>query len=284
MPNQEHTLYPAKNKSQPPKRRITIIIILLMVVAGMAVLWADNIFTPTNTATVVQNTTNTIADKSYNSQDTGILAPIINLFTTTDNKPVVNSTLLGTAEEGSVSIEGPIGNQSSNVTIAYIIGQHPRESDSHQAIEGALINQSESLHYKYYIYKINVTKDPTDFTKGRMNGQLLAQQFVVPDVQSKHYRLVCDVHSSNGFYYQDPYIFTPGSSDTVSKEIANNIVKANSWLYYYEPPEYSSPKYCTEPIVQNGTPAVIFEAHGQPGIGLSDQINQLVKSIDNLKS
>ena len=87
MPNQEHTLYPAKNKSQPPKRRITIIIILLMVVAGMAVLWADNIFTPTNTATVVQNTTNTIADKSYNSQDTGILAPIINLFTTTVNKP-----------------------------------------------------------------------------------------------------------------------------------------------------------------------------------------------------
>ena len=190
---------------------------------------------------------------------------------------------LGSNSLGYVTLEGPFGNESSQVTVAYIIGQHPRESQAHEALESYIREHANSLNYKYYIYKVHVTENPNDFSQGRMNGQLLAQEFIVPDVNYRHFHLIVDIHSSNAFYYPEPYLFTPGSGGT-SLSYAQKIVNANNdWLAYYEPPEYTSPKYSTQPIKDNGTPALVFEAYGEPGLSVEQQITKLVETIDKLK-
>ena len=190
---------------------------------------------------------------------------------------------LGSNSLGYVTLEGPYGNESSQVTVAYIIGQHPRESQAHDALESYIKEHSNTLNYKYYIYKVHVTENQNDFSQGRMNGQLLAQEFIIPDVNNRNFHLVIDIHSSNAFSYPEPYLFTPGSGGT-SLSYAQKIVSQNNeWLAYYEPPEYTSPKYSTQPIKDNGTPAIVFEAYGEPGLSVEQQIAKLVETVDKLK-
>lgn len=74
------------------------------------------------------------------------------------------------------------GNQNSGDTIAIIIGVHPREYQFHEAIAAALRDKSGSLSKKYVLYRAHVTKNARHYSKGRMNGQLIANKFVVPDV------------------------------------------------------------------------------------------------------
>ena len=183
---------------------------------------------------------------------------------------------------GTVTVEGPYGNNESSVKVAYIIGQHPRETNAHDAIYNALLNSSDNLTYSYYVYRINVTAESDNFEESRMNGQLLAQDYVVNDVVDKGYNLAIDIHSSNGGYVQDPYIFAPISTNTVAYEAANNISEAISYIIYYEPASYSSPQYSTIPISNGGVPAIVFEMRGNPDHSLEVEANQFIHAVENL--
>ena len=115
-----------------------------------------------------------------------------------------------------------------------------------------------------------------------MNGQLLAQDYVVKDALKNGYDLVIDIHASNGGYVQDPYIFAPVSNDTVAYEAANNVTKAISYVIYYEPASYSSPQYSTIPIDEGGIPAIVFEMRGNPDHSLETEANQFIHIVDKL--
>ncbi len=117
--------------------------------------------------------------------------------------------VLGANDLGKVTVEGPYGNINSPIKIAFIIGVHPLESNSHKAMEEQVKSKNKTLNYCYYIYKINVTKDPSNYDKGRMNGQLLANQFVVPDIIKQNYTLVADIHSNEGNYKEKWFVFAP---------------------------------------------------------------------------
>ena len=190
--------------------------------------------------------------------------------------------IIGNNSIGTVTLEGPYGNAESPVKIAYILGQHPRESNAHNAIYTSLLNSSKNLNYSYYVYWINVTNDTQDFEESRMNGQLLAQDFVVNDVVDNGYNLAIDIHSSNGGYVQDPYIFAPVSTNTIAYESANNISNAISYIIYYEPASYSSPQYSTIPIDNGGVPAIVFEMRGNPNHSLETEANQFIQAVDEL--
>ena len=71
------------------------------------------------------------------------------------------TTPLGNNSLGNVHKEGPYGNTKSNVSIAYILGVHPRENGAHRLMEQAFKENADSLNCSYYIYKINVTESPT---------------------------------------------------------------------------------------------------------------------------
>lgn len=190
--------------------------------------------------------------------------------------------LIGNNSLGTVTVEGPYGNSESPIKVAYILGQHPRESNAHDAIYNTLLNSSDYLNYSYYVYRINVSAESDDFEESRMNGQLLAQDFVVNDVVDNGYNLAIDIHSSNGGYVQDPYIFAPISTNTVAYESANNISEAIPYVIYYEPASYSSPQYSTIPISDGGVPAIVFEMRGNPDHSLETEANQFIHAVDKL--
>ncbi|MCL2312664.1 MAG: adhesin, partial [Firmicutes bacterium] len=196
-----------------------------------------------------------------------------------------NTIDLGSNKKGTVKIIGPIGNENSNRKIAYIIGVHPLESTVHNSLYNSLISKSDSLNYCYYIYKIDVTDNPNNYDIGRLNGQLLANEFVVPDATSKQYDLVVDVHSNQGMkggnYEETNFIFAP-LNDINSKIFADEIISKIPPLVYYYPKSQSSPNYVTIPIMESGTPTIIYETYMYESIEITENyINKLITTIDN---
>lgn len=242
---------------------LILIIVLLIILMGLLVFILSTNVNNSNIITGENKTVNIIDN--------------VNGFETVD---------LGSNDMGSVDLIGPIGNKNSNTKIAYIIGVHPLESNVHNALFNSLISKSDSLNYCYYIYRINVTKAADDYGVGRMNGQLLAKEFVVGDVSSKDYNLVVDIHSNQGTkggsYEETNFIFAP-LNDPVSKTFADEIIAKIPPLVYYFPKSQTSPEYVTVPIIQSGTPAIIYETYKyEPNETTVDYINKLIDVIDNL--
>ncbi len=267
-----------KKSRKPSKKLLYFLIILIVILAEGFVLCYDY---ATNEESLLQDL----------SEDYPILnqvlkfipTDLINSFTadSTDSSDKSVKTI-GKNSIGTVTLEGPYGNANSSVKVAYILGQHPRESNAHDAIYDSLLNNSDYLNYSYYVYRINVTAESDDFEESRMNGQLLAQDYVVKDVLKNGYDLVIDIHASNGGYVQDPYIFAPVSNDTVAYEAANNVTQAINYVIYYEPASYSSPQYSTIPIDEGGIPAIVFEMRGNPDHSLETEANQFIHIVDKL--
>ena len=169
---------------------------------------------------------------------------------------------LGSNDNGTVYLYKSIGNASSNVRIAYIIGVHVTENAVHKALFDELTNKSSELNYCYDIYKINVVPigKPIDDIN-RMRGQLLGRDYVVPEAIKNNYSLVVDVHSNQGgAYVITNFAFAP-AQDNVSKAIATKIINDNPGLQEYFPASQTSPAYVTLPIQRSGTPTVLYETY-----------------------
>lgn len=267
-----------KKSRKPSKKLLYFLIILIVILAEGFVLCYDY---STNEDSLLQD-----LSENYpilNQVLKFIPTDLINSFTADSADSADKSVkTIGKNSIGTVTLEGPYGNANSSVKVAYILGQHPRESNAHDAIYDSLLNNSDYLNYSYYVYRINVTAESDDFEESRMNGQLLAQDYVVKDVLKNGYDLVIDIHASNGGYVQDPYIFAPVSNDTVAYDAANNVTKAINYVIYYEPASYSSPQYSTIPIGEGGIPAIVFEMRGNPDHSLETEANQFIHIVDKL--
>ena len=121
----------------------------------------------------------------------------------------VKNQILGTDKLGSVTLEGPYGNPDSTNKIAVIVGVHPFEFKSHNSFLKYQKIYDNSLNNSYYVYKVDVTQDKDDFNKNRMNGQLIAQKFAVPDITSKNYSFCVDVHGHRDQYALNNSIVAP---------------------------------------------------------------------------
>jgi hypothetical protein len=159
------------------------------------------------------------------------------------NSKEYDAILLGENELGSVHIHGPYGNDKSNIKIAYLIGMHPYESKSHRALFESINKLDKNLNYKYYIYNINVINEDSD-DEGRMDGQLLAQEFVAPHIINNDYDLFVDVHSNKGMisgtYEETNFVFAVGK-DEKSDDFVQKILSKMPELVYYFPSAQSSP-------------------------------------------
>ena len=207
-----------------------------------------------------------------------VASAISSLDTGTD----IETTHLGNNSLGSVEKIGPYGNANSPVKIAYILGVHPREKGSHEKLEKALLNKSSNLSYCYYIYKINVTKDTTDYDQSRINGQKLAREFAVPNIVNESYNLAVDVHYSNGAWGVASFVFTPNEKDNVSHTLCQDLVQHFTWLSYYTTEEATSPQYVTGPIENGGVPAIVYEAYTEDTNSTTlEHAKELIDYIDN---
>ena len=154
------------------------------------------------------------------------------------------------------------GNQNSNETIVIITGVHPRESGFHNATAAALKDKSQFLSKNYTLYKIHVTKSPMHFTIGRMNGQLIANKIVVPDVIKTKPKFVMDIHEDlwKDAGYKYPRFIYPISRDNETLNYLNNIIGKMPFLKMYSPGG-SSPLYVTKPISNAGIHAMVYETY-----------------------
>ena len=192
---------------------------------------------------------------------------------------------LGSNDNGTVYLYKSIGNTSSNVRIAYIIGVHVTENAVHKALFDELTNKSSELNYCYDIYKINVVPigKPIDDIN-RMRGQLLGRDYVVPEAIKNNYSLVVDVHSNQGgAYVITNFAFAP-AQDNVSKVIATKIINDNPGLQEYFPASQTSPAYVTLPIQRSGTPTILYETYKYEDYNnvTVPYVDLLIESVDTI--
>jgi hypothetical protein len=171
--------------------------------------------------------------------------------------------ILGSDELGSVTLEGPYGNPDSANKIAIIVGVHPFEFKSHNSFLKYLKQYNNSLNNSYYVYIVDVTQDKDDFDKSRMNGQLVAQKFAVPDITSKNYNFCVDVHGHRDQYVLKNSIVAPlndGESLAIAKEISKKTTGVGIMNYVPASDGHpTSPEYVSIPILKSGTPIIIYE-------------------------
>ena len=195
-----------------------------------------------------------------------------------------STEVLGSTSYGQVVKEGPYGNTSSNIKIAYIVGVHPLESQAHQAMVESITAHNSTLKYCYYIYRVNVTENADNYNIGRMNGQLLANKFVVPDIEKQKFQLVIDVHSNVGNWAKTRFLFAP-VNNSKAESIAMNIKNNLPWLTYYIPPDPTSPTYVTIPLINAGIPAIVYETyHNDSYETIKNHADEFLLTVDNLTS
>ena len=193
--------------------------------------------------------------------------------------------LLGRNDLGSVHLHGPFGDKDSKVKIAYVIGMHPLESKSHRALFEKLTSKTD-LRNCYYLYNINVNDDSSE-TEGRLEGQLLAQEFIRDDIIRKEYNLFLDIHSNRGpdgpgDYQITNFIFAPGFDDK-SSEYMNRIIDNMDEIVYYAPEFRSSPPYITEPTAEAGIPTLVYECYSSEDFELTCRLaERLIDVVDDL--
>ena len=216
---------------------------------------------------------------TYNSYSVGKTLEIYN------NETGFKRYNLGSNENGTVYLYKSIGNTSSKVRVAYIIGVHVTENAVHKALFDELTKKSGELNYCYDIYKINVTPigKPIDDIN-RMRGQLLGRDYVVPEAIKNNYSLVVDVHSNQGgAYVITNFAFAP-AQDNVSKAIATKIINDNPGLKEYFPASQTSPPYVTLPIQKSGTPTVLYETYKYEDYNnvTVPYVDLLIESVDTI--
>lgn len=188
---------------------------------------------------------------------------------------------------GSVHLHGPYGNRESKIKIAYNIGMHPLESKSHRALFETILSKSDELNYQYHIYNINVSGPLDEKTEGRMDGQLLAQEFVAPHIIDNDYDFFVDIHSNKGQrgpgkYEKTNFIFAPGF-DEKSSEYMNILLDRIKELCYYAPEYRTSPEYITIPVVNSGIPTIVYETFSYESMTKTYELaSLLVENVDEL--
>ena len=258
----------------------TLFILILVIILALAIIFLGYSISLGNNqddnGDMANGSDNLIINQSYPSE------PIPDAEIDTSG---VNSVLLGKNELGSAELLGPFGNPNSDIKIAYSIGMHPWESKVHKALFDTVLAKNDSLNYCYYIYKINVTNYNSE-DEGRMDGQLLAQEFLAPHIINGSYDLFLDIHSNagtiGGTYKETNFVFAVGR-DEKSEVFVQRILDKIPELVYYFPQAQSSPPYITLPVEQSGTPTVNYETYSYEDINVTyDLVNKLVDTVDNL--
>jgi len=183
------------------------------------------------------------------------------LFITFAFTSAAHGVILGNRSYGYVE-KTFYGNNSSTDTIIVIIGVHPRESGVHEAVKYHITRRG--FRKRFVLYQVHVTRNAMSFSRGRMNGQLLARDFIVPDIKNENPMLVIDCHQNAyrraGYRYSR--FLDPISKKNSTRRYVNQIRRRMPFLRVYHPPVSSSPRYLTVPVASQGYSTVIYETNG----------------------
>lgn len=208
--------------------------------------------------------------------------------TTSDNSTAVTHELIANDSLGTVEVIKNIGNPNGK-KIAYVVGVHPLENDTHQTLLKLLPKQAD-LNYCYDIYVINVSMNYSlygelypDDEPGRAEGQDLAYEYVYPQIVNGSYVLAVDVHAHGGAYKYDTFVFCPVDG-TTGESYGRNVSANTQNVSYYNPYQTTSGPYLTIPLNENGVPSFYFEENSFYNQTTKDShMLELIHGVDNLK-
>ena len=170
----------------------------------------------------------------------------------------IGSNELGSVEKNTYNYYG------SNITIAIITGMHPRET---LAIEPEIASAklfALSHGVNMINYDVDVTKDPTDYTNSRNNGESLVHDYIVPDIiENTTADAVIISHSHIEGYGEGFYVATPAMDDA-SVYLGESIRDSGINFNYF--PSNSNGNYqsssaalVSAPLANAGFPTLVYE-------------------------
>jgi hypothetical protein len=221
-----------------------------------------------------------------------ILAGAANFIHQGEQKSVGNidkhATMIGNNSNGTV-YRVTCGNELSNNTAVLILGVHNLEGGIHNATYDTIMNftKENSLNNKYVVYYIKLNyKDNgmniSDYNTNRHMGELLANEFVVPDIENYNPYVIVDVHEMEDYWDLQKYVGVVDNKSSTTMDYANRIGKDLSYPAYTIKTG-TSPEWVSIPLAQKNHNVLVFEtAQNDTYHDKTVTAMDLLRSIDGL--
>lgn len=199
-----------------------------------------------------------------------------------------NTTVIGENSNGTV-YKITCGNNSSSDTAIVILGVHSLESGIHNATYEKIINysQEDELNRKFIVYFINLNfKDSgmntSDYDTNRHMGELLTNEYILPDIEKYDPYVVVDVHEMEDYWEHQRYVGVLDNESDLTMEYAHRI--GNNLSYpVLTVNAGTSPEWVTIPISEKGHITILFEtAQADSQSEKAVTAEDLVRTIDRL--
>ena len=221
-----------------------------------------------------------------------ILAGSANFIHQGEQKSVGNidkhATMIGNNSNGTV-YRVTCGNELSNNTAVLILGVHNLEGGIHNATYDTIMNftKENSLNNKYVVYYIKLNyKDSgmniSDYNTNRHMGELLANEFVVPDIENYNPYVIVDVHEMEDYWDLQKYVGVVDNKSSTTMDYANRIGKDLSYPAYTIKTG-TSPEWVSIPLAQKNHNVLVFEtAQNDTYHDKTVTAMDLLRSVDGL--
>ena len=199
-----------------------------------------------------------------------------------------NTTVIGENSNGTV-YKITCGNNSSSDTAIVILGVHSLESGIHNATYEKIIkfSQENELNKKFIVYFINLNfedsgMNTSDYDTNRHMGELLTNEYVLPDIEKYDPYVVVDVHEMEDYWEHQRYVGVLDNESDLTMEYAHRI--GNNLSYpVLTVNAGTSPEWVTIPISEKGHITILFEtaqtdSQSEKAVTAED----LVRTIDRL--
>ena len=181
------------------------------------------------------------------------------------------------------------GNSSSNDTAIVILGVHSLESGIHNATYEAITNftKDNSLNKKFIVYFIKLNfKDSgmntSDYDTNRHMGELLANEYVLPDIEKYDPYLIVDAHEMEAYWDLQRYIGVVDNKSSMTMKYAN-MVGGNLSYPVYTVKTGTSPEWVTIPLAEKKHNVILFEtAQKDSPQNKAKTARDLIRAIDGL--
>ena len=198
------------------------------------------------------------------------------------------TTILGKNSNGTV-YKITCGNNSSADTAILILGVHSLEGGIHNATNETIINftKENSLNRNYIVYfiKLNYTDsglNTSDYNTNRHMGEMLANKYVLPDIEKYDPYLVVDVHEMESYWDEQSYVGVLDNESSVEKEYAYRI-SDNLGYPVFVINAGTSPEWVTIPIEEKNHNTILFETPQKDNKTTKMQVaRDLIRTIDAL--
>ena len=183
------------------------------------------------------------------------------------------------------------GNSFSSDTAVVILGVHSLESGMHNATYEAIKNftKDNSLNRKFIVYfiKLNFNDselNTSDYNTNRHMGELLAYDYVVPDIDQYDPYVIVDVHEMEDYWDLQRYVGVVDNKSSTTMDYANKI-GGNLSYPVYPVRTGTSPEWVTIPIEKKNHNTILFEtAQADNQQNKTETAIKLIRTIDALNA